>query len=139
MARAHTSMNSSIWFITMREHPDELTMHRELIAELEALYRKARVFPNEKFTAIYFAIGYLVDVPERVKLGRVRKADNNTLWVELIVDGHKWDNLSTAELKDHLLLMMVRAVAMAGKRYKFQTAPFEEKIREIEQKLGSRA
>ena len=129
-------MNSIIWFITMRKHPNELKMHSELITELETLYRKARLFPNEKFTGIYFAIGYLVDVPEKIKLGRVRKSINDTLWVELIVDGHNWDNLTTDELKDHLMLMMARAVTMAGKRYKLPTGPFEEKIRELEQKEG---
>jgi len=135
----HTSMNSSRWFVTTRTHPGELQMHAQIVSELESLYRKARIFPKASFSEIYFAVGYFVGVAEKIKLGRIRKSENNTLWVELIVDGNKWENLTTAELKDELMLMMTRAIVMAGRRYKLSTAPFEEKIRELESKRRAKS
>ncbi len=131
-------MNGSRWFVTTRSRPDETQMHAEIADELETLYGEAGVFPASPLLGVYFAIGYFVGVPEKIKVGRIRKSIGNKLWIELSVDGKKWESCATAELKEWLLLMMSRALIIVGKRYKFATGPFEKKVAELEKKLGDR-
>ncbi len=135
MSSDHTTINSFLWFVTMKGHPDELKMHTELIGDLEMLYREAGIFPRARFLGIHFMINYMDVAPEKIKLGRIRKSLNNRLWVDLLVDGQKWEKLTTPQLKDHLMLMMARAVILAGNRYKLRVGPFERKVSELREKL----